>query len=391
MASLLVSLAALFVSVPIAVLAIECFAAIFMRRAPKEPELVKRPGVCVLIPAHDEAKCIEAAIASVRPQLVGRDRILVVAHNCKDATASKARLAGAEVLEVEDDGQGGKPDALKAGLRALDDNPPAVCCVIDADCRAESGSIEALAYAAFGHDAPVQGVYLFRATDEVELSSISSLALLVKNAVRPLGLHRLGMPCLLNGAGSAYPFRLLRHAPHGEGSIAEDYQLSIDLALQGHATRFCPRAEVRSTLPGSNRSAFKQRKRWEHGHLRLFLTAAPRLFVRGILRQSTDLVGLALDLCVPPLSFLALWWAATTALAGAHLMLGGPATALWVSGVSGSLLLTTIIASVWKFAGAKPALGLLWLVPRYVLWKIPLYLAYLFRRETKWKKTERHG
>ena len=80
---------------------------------------------------------------------------------------------------------------------------------------------------------------------------------------------------------------------------------------------------------------------------------------------------------------------ATAAAAGAHVLLGGPAAALWISACSGVLLFASILASVGKFSGAKAAAGLLWLVPRYVLWKIPLYLAYLFQRETQWKKTER--
>ena len=389
MGALLVVLAALAVALPIVVLAIECFAAVLSRSSAPVAEHGERPGACVIVCAHDEGEWIEGTLDTIRPQLTPEDRILVVAHNCSDGTAEKARLAGAQVVEVRDEGTGGKPAALKAGLRALDENPPAVCVVIDADCRAESGAIDALVRAAHAHDAPVQGTYLFRSADEVEHSSISGLALLVKNAVRPLGLHRLGLPCLLNGAGSAYPFRLLRNAPHGEGSIAEDYQLSIDLALRGHATRFCPAARVNSVLPQSERAAFKQRTRWEHGHLRLFLTAAPRLLVRGLSRASTDLLAIALDLCVPPLSFLALWWTATAAAAGAHVLLGGPAAALWISACSGVLLFASILASVGKFSGAKAAAGLLWLVPRYVLWKIPLYLAYLFQRETQWKKTER--
>lgn len=391
MGSLIAFLAALSVALPIVVLALECSAAVFSGKKRSHPVITQRPIVCVLIPAHDEAELIESAVHSIRSQLQEGDWIVVVAHNCSDETAERARLAGAEVVVAEDDGTGGKPDALKAGLRALDTNPPDVCAVIDADCRAEPGSIAVLANAAFAYDAPVQGVYLFQAVEKVELSSISSLALLVKNAVRPLGLHRLGLPCLINGAGSAYPFRLLRHAPQGEGSIAEDYQLSIDLALQGHPTRFCPTATVKSVLPSSEDSAFKQRKRWEHGHLRLFLGAAPKLLVRGIFRKNLDLVALALDLCVPPLSFLALWWAATAAYGGANVALGGTATGLWIAGCSGALLACSVTAAVWKFSGPKASLGLLWIVPRYVLWKVPLYIAYIFRRETRWKKTERHG
>lgn len=384
--------AALVVAVPIGVLTVECVAALL---APRDrplgdgPRIHGRPRVCVLTPAHNEERWIHTALDSVLPQLGPRDRMLVVAHNCHDRTAEHARAAGADVLEWRDHGTGGKPDALKAGLKALEEDPPEVVVIVDADCVAAPGAVEALAYAACAHDAPVQGVYLFAPAGGERLSSVSSLALLLKNVVRPLGLARLGLPCLLNGAGSAYPYRLLRDAPHGEGSIAEDYQLSIDLALAGRATRFCPTAEVTSVLPTAQSTAYKQRKRWEHGHLRLFLGTAPRLFFKGIAREDIDLVALAVDLCVPPLSFLALWWLATAALGGASLALGGSATPLIVSAITGGLMLVGVVGSLARFAGPRAALGLVLAVPRYVLWKLPLYVAYLFRRETRWRKTER--
>lgn len=152
---------------------------------------------------------------------------------------------GAAVIEARDEGWGGKSDALKAGLRWLDANPPEVVVVVDADCTVSKGAVRSLATWVRVLKRPVMGAYFFAPAEMGQgLSTLSSLAILLKNFVRLLSLRALGLPCLLNGSGSAYPFQAIRNAPHGEGSIAEDFQLAIDLIHQGHPTTFVPEARI---------------------------------------------------------------------------------------------------------------------------------------------------
>jgi cellulose synthase/poly-beta-1,6-N-acetylglucosamine synthase-like glycosyltransferase len=383
---LLARVLAIAVAVPCAVLLVECLAALLPRR--RSGPIAGAPRTVVLVPAHDEQDCLPEALRSLESEIGPGDRIVVVAHNCSDGTADVARAAGVQVVEARDAGTGGKPDALKAGLRALDSDPPDVVVIVDADCRVAPGAIRALAQAAHAHGGPVQGDYRFGGHADSN-SSISSLALLVKNVVRPSGLMRLGLPCLLNGAGSAYPFEQLRHAPHGEGSIAEDYQLAIDLALRGHFTRFVPEARVESVLPERRDSALRQRRRWEHGHLALVLRTAPGLILRGLVSGRLGIVTLGLDLLVPPLAFLVLAWALSAGVALAAAALAGERAAAWIALFAGAGMGTAVLAGIARFAGLRTAWGILVLVPRYVLWKIPLYLGFARRRETRWRKTER--
>jgi cellulose synthase/poly-beta-1,6-N-acetylglucosamine synthase-like glycosyltransferase len=374
--------------VPCAILAVECLAACLPRRRNRFA-VVRVPRTVVLVPAHDEEDCLHEALRSIEPELGEDDRCLVVAHNCRDRTAMVARALGAEVLEARDAGTGGKPDALKAGLWYLDADPPEVVVIVDADCRAEPGAIRALATAAVESDGPVQGDYRFGPGSLDDFASLSSLALLVKNVVRPLGLTHLGLPCLLNGSGSAYPFTMLREAPHGEGSIAEDYQLAIDLARRGHATRFVPEAKVRSALPERHDVALRQRRRWEHGHLMLSFFTAPVLILRGLVTLEWNLFFLGIDLLVPPLAFLVVEWSASAALAAAAFRVHGRPVALWISLVAGGLLLGGVTSALLRFAGARALLTALRSAPAYVLAKLPLYLGFFGCRETRWRKTER--
>jgi len=388
---------AIVVAVPIVVLGVECLAAVLLGREPRDDSpasrsSASRPGAVILIPAHDEETEIGATLRSIGEQIGEEDRILVVAHNCQDRTGEISRDHGAEVVEARDDGQEGKPEAMRVGLDSLAYAPPEVVVSLDADCTVAPGSIDALVRGVQRTGGPVQGVYLFADPERRSVrQSVSRLALLIKNFVRPLGLSRLGLPCLINGSGVAFPYSLLRDVLRGESSIVEDRMFAIHLALEGYPTRFSSAAEVWSKLPESQSSAYHQRRRWEHGNLHLAFVAAPRLILAGIARARLGIIALGLDLLVPPLALLALVWGVTAALAGGVWFATGSTSPAWVAIGSGALLFVAILTACARFEGVGAAFRLLLGVPIYVAWKAPLYLAYAIRREKRWIRTARDG
>jgi len=70
--------------------------------------------------------------------------------------------------------------------------------------------------------------------------SISALAFLVKHLVRPSGLKQLGFPSLLTGTGMAFPWLIIRSVSIATRNIVEDMQMSLELAIAGLPTVFCP-------------------------------------------------------------------------------------------------------------------------------------------------------
>jgi len=64
--------------------------------------------ISVIIPAHNEEALIERCIRSLAASARMGDVLMVVAHNCTDATATKAEAAGATVVELNDPDQKGK-------------------------------------------------------------------------------------------------------------------------------------------------------------------------------------------------------------------------------------------------------------------------------------------
>ena len=88
----------------------------------------------VVIPAHDEELVISETVRRLSEALGDGMRALVVADNCGDATADRARASGVEVIERKDSSLRGKGHALAFAVDHLAATAPDVLVVLDADC-----------------------------------------------------------------------------------------------------------------------------------------------------------------------------------------------------------------------------------------------------------------
>lgn len=378
--------------VPAVVLFLELMVAAFIREPADRPTTSgpRRERLVVLMPAHNEAAGITPAIAAVRAQLSAHDRLLVVADNCTDATAAVARAAGAEVTERTNVTLRGKGYALDHGVRQLERDPPDLVVIVDADCIVAPQALERLAQRCLASARPVQALYLMHAPPGAGLGSrIAEFAWLVKNKLRPLGGAALGWPCQLMGTGMAFPWALLRDAPLATGHLVEDMQLGLDLAAAGRAPLFCPQALVSSVFPTDADGARGQRTRWEHGHLAVIAKVGPRMLVRALMRRDPRLVGMTLDLMVPPLAALVLTLAALTALGGAWAGLAADARPLAVAAVALGLVGAAVVLAWWRDGKRIVALKELLSLPLYVAAKIPMYVQLFTKRQIEWVRTKR--
>jgi cellulose synthase/poly-beta-1,6-N-acetylglucosamine synthase-like glycosyltransferase len=350
----------------------------------------ERRRLTVVMPAHNEASIIANTLRSLLLQLTKFDRLVVVADNCSDRTAAIATAEGAEVVVRTDLNRRGKAYAVDFALRHLDADPPDIVMVIDADCQVATGSIERLVSLCARTARPVQALYLMHAGNNAGLKMrIAEFAMTVHNLVRPMGLHRLGLPCQLMGTGMAFPWSCISSVRVANGCMAEDYKLGIDLARAGTPPLFCPDALVTSQFPASTEGAFGQRTRWEHGHIALLLNDAPRLFLHSLATLNFRSMALALDLCVPPLALLtlqvvALWFASLLyyARTSARIPLG-------MATIAAVLLALSVLLSWGRYGRRIISLGSLALVMLYILWKIPLYARFLVARQRVWLRTRR--
>lgn len=387
---LLLALAILLL-VPGLVLCIECLTALLPARSGQGRSAIPRPKIAVLVPAHNEEGIIESTLIALLPEVLPQDQLIVIADNCSDQTAAIARRLNVTVIERQDVARRGKGYALDFGINFLVAHPPDVVVVMDADCVAEPGTIAKIAEIATLYHRPVQATYLLKQPPvPTPKDTISMLAFRVKNLVRPAGLTRLGLPCLLTGTGMAFPWSIIKTASLASGNIVEDMNLGLDLAIAGYPPIFCSNAEVTSILPQQERAAKTQRTRWEQGHLATMVTQGPRLFTMALQKGRFDLLMLALDLLIPPLSLLVMLWLAGMILALVATVCGGvssiPAMLL---GLEGLLILVAILASWSKYSRSVLPAKMLLAIPLYLLWKIPLYFKFLIKPEKSWVRTER--
>ena len=386
------------VAVPVGVLFLQLAAATLRREAPADvvsavaavSAAPARAGFAVLMPAHDEAGGIAAAIAAVRAQLGARDRLLVVADNCSDATAASARAAGAEVIERTDAQRRGKGYALDHGVRWLERAPPVVVVVVDADCIVAPGALERLTQRCLATARPAQALYLMHAPPGAGLGlRIAAFAWVVKNRLRPLGGAALGWPCQLMGTGMAFPWTLIRSAPLASGHLVEDMELGVALARAGAAPLFCAQALVSSVFPSDAAGARAQRRRWEHGHLSVLAATGPRLLAQALLRRDGALAALALDLMVPPLAALALALTALLVIGAAWWGFTADALPVALAALAMGLFGAVVMAAWWRGGRQLVTLRELVALPWYVAAKIPLYVRLFTKRQVEWVRTKR--
>lgn len=388
--NLILLLAALALCLPVCMFCLEVFLSLFPRQRPTAGAIVGEKGtLAVLIPAHNEALVLGRTLQTLMPTLPPATRVVVVADNCTDSTAEIARQHGAEAIERTNAQQRGKGFALQFGLSNLAQDPPAAVVFLDADCQVADNTVRLLGQTAIASGRPVQGLNLCDPDPAGgPLQAVSALAFRFKNLVRMTGLSRLAGLCYLTGTGMALPWNLIGKA-RLDGNVVEDMQLGIDLALAGHPTLFLPEARVNSPLPQTQKAASTQRTRWEHGHLTTILTQVPRLLVLSMKHRRWNLLCLACDLAIPPLSLLvAMYTTMLLITTGVAFVTSQPAPTLLMLAVSPLFFLA--IAAGW-FVHCRRVIpfGTLLVAPLYMLRKLPIYGRFLWNRQRAWIRTER--
>ncbi|TWT85917.1 N-glycosyltransferase [Posidoniimonas polymericola] len=342
-----------------------------------------------LLPAHDEEQVIGDTLAAIFAQVEPGDEVVVVADNCSDATAEVARRSGASVVERTDLQRRGKGWALAAGRDYLKQQPPDVLVIVDADTLIGAGFARSLRACPQLRERPVQSTYVVSAADGDEVAGISALAFAVRNAVRPLGLRALGLPCLLNGSGMAIPWAIAVDAPLAGGHIGEEYRLSIDLVLEGHPTVYWPSAMVAGPLPTSDEVSAGQRRRWTHTSLTVMRDQIPRLLWGGLRRGEVAPLALAADLLVPPLTLLLLAHLAALVVTALLALVGGSFVPVMLVLTGLALVVSSVAAAatLFKFPAARRVQAAA--LTRYLRRHLAHGVEFFYRPHTHWNKTAR--
>ena len=218
---------------------------------------------------------------------------------------------------------------------------------------------------------------------------IAEFAWCVKNQVRAQGWARLGLPCSLMGSGMAFAWRDLALIELASGHIVEDLKMGLDFCRSGKPPLFCPGALVSSDFPRSDEGLSTQRTRWEHGHLGVILSDAPRLLLEAIRKGNLNLLAMTADLLVPPLALLTLLLVVAFCLSWLVVLLGGALAPALIASFGLALLGVTVLLAWSRFGRGIIAFSALLYAPFYALKKIPLYIGFVLKRQVDWVRSKR--
>lgn len=389
---------AVFVSTPLLVVGLECLIVLLSQKKPSPPnepsydQFISQAGFLILIPAHNEAVIIGNTLGGLLENISNPHLILVVADNCTDNTAAIARNYGVTVLERNDDCHRGKGFALDYGIEYLKShNPPDVLMIMDADCWVEKYTFHRLFEKVISAGHPAQALYLVQISQNTPLRQrISGFAWLVKNKIRPLAINKIGLPVALTGTGMAFPWKVIEQVNIDHGNIVEDMQLGIDCALHGFFPVLCPEAVIYSSFPLQYSAEKTQRTRWEHGHLMTIFKQVPLLIKQGLLRRNWRLLGVALDLSVPPLSLLVLTTISSLFILAVLMPFIKSSVAFIILLIS-ALFFALMLVKTWQYYGqdylkSNELPG----IPLYIFSKLSIYGAFIFKRQKNWIRTDRN-
>jgi cellulose synthase/poly-beta-1,6-N-acetylglucosamine synthase-like glycosyltransferase len=355
---------------------------------PKVPVETERAGsnvdlLTVLIPAHNEEALIGRAIQSVLQSAdAAATKVLVVAHNCTDATAAKAKAAGASVLLLDDPTRSGKGCALSEGFRAALAGDSQAVLVMDADSLMDANLIADVRRHLQAGARALQCRYEVNNSQDSARTRLVSLAFFGINVIRPRGRARLGFSAGIVGNGFVIHRDVLTLVPYGSHSIVEDVEYHLALLRAGIRVRFIDTAGVRGEMPATGKSSRAQRARWEGGRIHIMQRWAPKLLV-NILRGRVSLLEPLFDLLALPM-----------ASAVILLLIMASLPFLWIRVyvlVGFAVMIFHVTTVAIEGPGLSDSMKALSTVPAYILWKLWIFpeIWRTSRADAKWVRTDR--
>jgi 1,2-diacylglycerol 3-beta-glucosyltransferase len=356
------------------------------------PEAQVPPAFDIVVPAHNEA----AGIASTVKSLLALDwpadrrRVVVVADNCSDNTAQLARDAGAVVLERQSATHKGKGYALQYAFEKLEGD---AVVVVDADTKVTPNLLRAFAARLAKGANACQAYY---GVDNVSASwrtTLMAVAFAMFHRVRGRARENLRLSCGLKGNGMCFSKALLQKVPHDAFSVVEDLEFGIRLGKAGERVWYVDEGQVHGEMVSGEAASRSQRVRWESGRKAMVRAHVGPLLKDALKQKSGVLFDLAIDLLIPPLSYLGLGSAALFGAGIVLAVLGGAGTGTATLGAAGLCVTSLGLYAArgwWLSETGLRGLAMLAAAPLYVVWKVAL-----MRKQTaapqEWVRTQREA
>jgi cellulose synthase/poly-beta-1,6-N-acetylglucosamine synthase-like glycosyltransferase len=342
--------------------------------------------LAVVVPAHDEEAMIASTLSSLR--VAGPETpIYVIAHNCTDATAQIAALAGAHVLVLDNPRLKGKGAALRHGFSSAIAEGSNAILIVDADTNVSPNLIEATCLKLSQGAEATQCRYELKLAHDQQRSPMARLRALAfrgMNVVRAKGRAGLGFSTGIFGNGFALTAATLEQVPFDADSIAEDVEYHTKLVAAGIPVFWIGDAYVQAQPPNSREAQASQEARWEGGRVRVASRSTKRLLA-AIMHGRWRAIETLADVWSLPLS---------RGIIALVLTIGLPLHWLHVFAIACAVI-TLFYVFEAAMLGDEPSKDLFALAgaPLYLLWKAlitPLVLRQS-RSRAEWARTKREA
>ncbi len=268
----------------------------------------------VLVPAHNEEAVISEICSDLLNQKYPGDlfRVIVIADNCCDSTAQKARKMECDRLKLverrsEVRGKGAALDyVLRNKPNFMQGFDPDYVLVFDADNRVPEDFLASLAMQINGEGA-LQCNVKTKNPSSSWIAKASYYEGMILQRLWQQGKESLGLCTALAGTGEAIRYDLISRLGFGN-SLTDDLDLTIRLAKEGVRVRYLHFPCTYDEKPDDLGVELRRRTRWATGHFQTFLKHGKDLFRRPS-RLSFDAFFYLTNINAPLIVFVS--WAAS--------------------------------------------------------------------------------
>ena len=263
----------------------------------------------LIISAHNEEAVIANMVESLNRLKYPREMydIFVIADNCSDCTAERAKAAGAIVYERFNPTKKGKGFALEWMFEKIYkmEKKYDYISIFDADNLVDENFLAEMNDKANRGYKVVQGFLDSKNPYDSWISASYSFCFWSINRIFQLARYKLGLCCELSGTGFIIEVDTLKRLGWGATCLTEDMEFTMKLCLNDEKVAFAYNARVYDEKPLTLMQSWNQRVRWMRGHCDVASRYFWKLIKKGLKEKKLSCIDCAAYL-VQPIRIIAL-------------------------------------------------------------------------------------
>lgn len=272
------------------------FFGLFKKKTSDEIEPEK--SFALIVAAHNEETVISDIVTSLNKLEYPKELydVFVIADNCTDNTAAKARQNGAKVYERINKDKRGKGFALEwmfSKIFKLNKKYDAVV-IFDADNLVSKNFLKEMNKKLVEGFRVVQGYLDSKNPNDTWIAGCYSIGFWANNRMFQLARSNMNVSSQLGGTGCCIDVELLKELGWGATCLTEDLEFSCKLVLNGYKIGWAHNAIIYDEKPLTLAQSWRQRKRWMQGYADVSSRYFIKLLKKGIFERSFTAIDCAI-------------------------------------------------------------------------------------------------